>query len=261
MVRVSVFVHQGQPGAELASEMAAVAVVVDALRASGTLTTLLAFGAGRVLVVGEPEEAFALREALGGDAILVGERDGIRIDGFDLGNEPLRRPQSLSETCIFTSSNCSACCLAAAGARELLVGSPINARATAAAIELLARDRPCIFVPAGFSSDPTRFSLEDYLACGAIIHELARISDVELANDGAKAAVYLYRYVGPERLEREFLASEHGVHLVSIGRRQDVEHLAKLNLLDLVPRRTSNGVVEIGGVRAVELAGWTPPGL
>ena len=83
-----VYVYNGPPGARQAAEQGQVAVIVDALRASGTLATLLAGGAERVLVVAEPEQALALRDELAADgeeALLVGERGGVKLAGCETG--------------------------------------------------------------------------------------------------------------------------------------------------------------------------------
>ncbi len=61
--RVEVHLRSGEEGCGWAREQKAVAVVVDALRASATITCLLQQGAAEVLVVKEVDEAYAYREA------------------------------------------------------------------------------------------------------------------------------------------------------------------------------------------------------
>lgn len=62
-------------------------IVIDVIRAFTTTQIAFDNGAARVLLAGEVDEAFALKRAHP-DAILAGERDAIKIDGFDLGNSP-----------------------------------------------------------------------------------------------------------------------------------------------------------------------------
>ena len=66
-----------------------VQIVVDCIRATSTIAQALAAGYDRVVCVGEIEDA--LRERADG-VVLGGERGGVRIDGFDLGNSPAEMP-------------------------------------------------------------------------------------------------------------------------------------------------------------------------
>ena len=66
-----------------------IAVVVDILRATTTITHALANGAGYIIPCGTVEQALDIRNDLpAGTCLLGGERGGIRIDGFDLSNSP-----------------------------------------------------------------------------------------------------------------------------------------------------------------------------
>ncbi|MEG1800202.1 MAG: 2-phosphosulfolactate phosphatase, partial [Synergistaceae bacterium] len=64
-------------------------LVVDLLRASTQITTFFDIGGEVLLPVTEVDEALELREALGSDWKLMGERGGVIIPGFDFGNSPL----------------------------------------------------------------------------------------------------------------------------------------------------------------------------
>ena len=65
------------------------AVVIDVLRASSTIVAALAAGAQAIYPVVSTEEAIKLATSLGrGDALLAGERRGLKVEGFDLGNSP-----------------------------------------------------------------------------------------------------------------------------------------------------------------------------
>jgi len=63
-----------------------VPVIVDVFRASSTIVAALANGAEAVYPVGGISEARLLARRL--DAILVGERRGVKIRDFDFGNSP-----------------------------------------------------------------------------------------------------------------------------------------------------------------------------
>lgn len=62
-------------------------IVIDVIRAFTTTHIAFENGAERILLAGQVEEAFALKRAHP-SAILAGERDALKIEGFDLGNSP-----------------------------------------------------------------------------------------------------------------------------------------------------------------------------
>src|SRR5919201_7009620 len=66
-----------------------VAVVVDVLRATTTIVHALAAGCVAVRPCATVEEARALADRLpAGKVLLGGERQGLPLQGFDLGNSP-----------------------------------------------------------------------------------------------------------------------------------------------------------------------------
>src|ERR1051326_4286591 len=65
------------------------AVVIDVLRASSSMVMALNNGASEIRLVATPEEAREVAATLEpGSYLLGGERGGMRIEGFDLGNSP-----------------------------------------------------------------------------------------------------------------------------------------------------------------------------
>src|SRR5690242_5515107 len=102
-----IYLMRGSEGCLLAVRQHALAIVVDALRASTTLSVMLDQGAERILVVADVEDAFALAAQTPG-ALLAGERGGQPLPGFDFGNSPLEilsAPRLDGRTVVFTSSN------------------------------------------------------------------------------------------------------------------------------------------------------------
>ena len=116
-----------------------VCVVFDVFRATSTIVTALAHGAKEVIPVAEIPEALSLRKKHP-DALLAGEREGLRIRAnrtggieFDLGNSPreFTGPNIKGRTIVLSTTNGSRALRACARAREALVGSFLNLRATA----------------------------------------------------------------------------------------------------------------------------------
>ena len=107
-------------------------VIIDVFRAFSMECWLYALGAEEVRPVGSIEDTFAWRKKDPG-CILVGERQGKKIDGCDLGNSPSSiDPEMIrGKRIIHTTSAGTQGIVNAAHAEEILTGSFVNAKAVA----------------------------------------------------------------------------------------------------------------------------------
>ena len=123
----SIKIVHGRDGAEKAVGLA---VVIDVLRAFSTACYLVAGGARGVITVADTDEARRLKR-LDHRAVLLGERDGYQIPGFDLGNSPsqVAAADLSGRRAIFTTSNGTMGLAAAKHADEVISGSFVNAGA------------------------------------------------------------------------------------------------------------------------------------
>jgi 2-phosphosulfolactate phosphatase len=207
--------------------------VVDVLRATTTITTALANGASGVIPVLVPEDAAALGQRLGRERVLFcGERDAVRIEGFDLDNSPASFPPEIvaGKTLVFTTTNGTRALRAVSSAASVRIGALVNRSAVARA---LAADtaRDIVVVCAGVDG---AFALEDAIGAGAIVDALvALLPDAEL-RDGARAAALLYRSV-EHRLAEAIGSADHAQTLAERGFAADVARCAAIDTLDLVP--------------------------
>src|SRR4051812_42560200 len=82
-------------------------VVIDVLRATTTIVHALAAQAVEVAPFRDVEDARRLANDLGNKAVLGGERGGVPIPGFDLGNSPAEYTSErvAGKTVIFTTTN------------------------------------------------------------------------------------------------------------------------------------------------------------
>jgi 2-phosphosulfolactate phosphatase len=196
---------------------APVAVVVDVLRATSTIAQALASGYRRVYCCREVEDAVALRERLG-EGLLGGERNAVKIEGFDLGASPREVLAPRSETLIYSTTNGTRAVLAAASAcGEVLLGSLLNLNAVAQAVQ-----EDCVLVCAGFQG---RFALDDAYCAGRIVELLGAEG-----TDAAKAAVVLARSF-PTAWDG-LMARTYGPP----GLEEDIRFCAQENVVDVVPR-------------------------
>ncbi len=206
---------------------AGAAVAIDVLRATSTLALALANGATRVWPVATPAEAQEQKRRRP-EALLCGEREGRRIEGFDLGNSPFEYPPEVvrGRELIFASTNGSLAMLAAAGARRRLIGSFVNAAATLAALE---RERDVLLVCAGKLG---RFSLEDAAFAGWLCAALESRGAV-LEGEAARLARTLAPTT-PQEVHALVQGASHARYLRRIGAEfaKDVEFCSGLDTID-----------------------------
>ena len=204
-------------------------VAVDVLRATSTLSVALANGAARIVPLTDAAEAIARRDADPG-SLACGERDGLIVPGFDLGNSPLdyTSERVKGRTLYFASTNGS-WTMRHATSREgrsfdsWTLGSFVNATAT---LEGVQGHSSLLIACAGKLG---RFALEDAAFAGWLCARLAE-RGARLANDAARFA----RTLAP-RDEADIRAlvegCSHGRYLRSLGPEfaRDVEFCSRLD--------------------------------
>lgn len=223
-------------------------VVIDALRATSTIVTALANGALRIFPVASVETARHQADAIDG-SLLGGEREGLKVRGFDLGNSPLEyTPEAVAgKTIVMTTTNGTRALDAARGADEVICGSLLNAVAVARHIA----DSGCLRLHLACAGTDGEFSLDDAVTAGAILEKLLElVPAVPSLSDASMAALLLYRRLAPDLLAA-FSESAHGRRLVDLGLGDDVRFCATVDLYGIVP-------VLVG--RAIGLATLSIPG-
>lgn len=139
-------------------------IVVDVIRATSTLCQALAAGYERVLCVAEVEDGPVLRDTLGKGVVLGGERNAVRIPGYDLGNSPREYIEPAGGTLVLSTTNGTRAILAAAERCErVLVASLLNLDAVVGAAREAGDD--VVVVCAGVQG---AFALDDAYVAGRI---------------------------------------------------------------------------------------------
>jgi 2-phosphosulfolactate phosphatase len=201
---------------------AQVGIVVDVVRATSSIVQALAGGYERVLCCRDIDEASALRARLGGEAVVGGERNGVVVEGFDVGASPREFATGpVARTLILSTTNGTATILtAAARCQTVLLGSLLNLRAVTEAAKA-AGDEVAVFC-AGFKG---AFALDDAYCAGRIVGELGG-----QRSDAALAA---------ELIARSFSTALEGLNARTYGPpglEADIEFCARENVLTAVPR-------------------------
>ncbi len=206
------------------SIVAPTAVVVDVLRATSTIAQALAAGYRRVLCCAEAEDARKLREAEQA-GVLAGERNCIRIPGFDLGNSPQEFLSPRADTVILSTTNGTRALVAAAATSELVFAAGLlNLGAVTRATLEVGND--VTIVCAGVLGE---LALDDAYCAG----RLAELLGGE-PTDAAEAAMRLRQsFASPlEGLG----ASQSARNLMAAGLEGDIAFCARESALDVVPR-------------------------
>jgi 2-phosphosulfolactate phosphatase len=232
-----------------------VAVVVDVLRATTVMVHALASGCEAVIPCGEIEEAREVAANLPeGTALLIGERQGLPIPGFDLGNSPGDFTPEICEgkTLVMTTTNGTRAILASLEAERVYIASFGNMRATCTelSVQLLKMDHkhPVHIICAGTDG---HISLEDSLLAGALAAQIMNVQANQLSslfgNDEALMVVCQWHDV-ERSLEKRPLSSllslgRGGRNLYGIGLAVDfdassrVDHLPLIAMLERDPLR------------------------
>ena len=218
-------------------------VVVDVLRATTTIAHALAAKAAAVIPCLEVEDAWRIaREMESEQYILGGERFGLPIDGFHLGNSPSEyTPQTVSgKTVIFTTTNGTRAVEACRTSETVLFAAFVN---LSSVCQRLSGLEAVHILCAGTRGE---ISAEDVLLAGALADQLG---GSEMANDQATLARDAWRAAtagdDAQDLVRHLKASRGGRNLISEGLGADIDIAAQIDLLDVVPvLNRSTGKIE-----------------
>lgn len=224
-----------------------VRIVVDLLRATSQMVTFFDEG-GEVLVpVTEVDAAFEMKEKLGDDWKIMGERGGLPAPGFDFGNSPLElKAAGAPKNAIITTSNGTRALMkASCGCCHVIAGCARNAEA--AAWDALCSGHEIGVVCAGRNGE---FSMEDTVCAGMLIEKMLAMApsnggtEMELT-DGAMAAMALWHHFGPD-ITAVCQESAHGRILSGLGFDNDLFYCGETDASSTVPL-----LKEIGGIPAI----------
>lgn len=223
------------------------AVVIDVLRATTTIATVLAAGAEAVQTFSDIETLMKISEKWDNNRRLrAGERGGAKVEGCDLGNSPLECTQALVQDKRFflTTTNGTRALQRVEKAPTVLTAAFVNDRAV---IDYLQQTQPATvwLVGSGWQGS---YSLEDTACAGAIANSLLNDLDQSkvqfVGNDEVVGAIALYSQWQNNLLEL-FRLSSHGQRLLRLDREKDLIYCAKRNYLQVIPTQKELGVLMV----------------
>lgn len=211
------------------------AVVIDVLRATSVITTALENGAREVIPVKTVEEAQNLyAQCDTAKTLRGGERNALKIEGFNLSNSPLEYKKKVVEgkTLILTTTNGTNAINNIIGADEVVLACFRNGAAVVEHIVGLSRRGNCdiAIVCAGTES---HFSLDDGLCAGMIIELLKQRTEVETDDLG----LLLHRFYNESKdnLFGALSGCYHLKRLFMLGFYDDIKFCLETNCVQTVP--------------------------
>lgn len=213
-----------------------VTFVVDALRASATICSALHHGARAVIPAATVEDALRYADTIGReDCVLAGERQCLRIEGFQLGNSPQDATTDVvgGKTVVLTTTNGTQAILALQNAAQVYVAGASNlSLAAQRAAEARAVSQDVLVLCAGREGD---FALDDAYTAGRIVSlVLGRSRNLDGLDDAAIASLDLVaRYKGG--FEKPFRQSRGGRNLMALGLEADLLNAAQVDAYPVLP--------------------------
>jgi 2-phosphosulfolactate phosphatase len=211
-----------------------VVIVIDILRATSTITTILANGASAVIPV--REESIA-KEYKAKGFLVGGERSGETITGFDFGNSPFQyKPEIVrDQEIVLTTTNGTKCIEMSAHAYQVLIGSFLNLDKVVEHINYLHKD--IVLFCAGWKD---KVNLEDSLFAGAVA---CSFMDNEL-DDSTLLCIDAYT-AAKGNLFKALQNTNHFQRLASKGVTKDIAYCCEVNVISSV------GVLKDGKITLV----------
>lgn len=208
-------------------------VVIDVLRAGTSIATAIANGCREIIPADSIGTATSLATDIGRKSILLcGEREGRRIDGFDLGNSPAEYTRDVvrDKNLVFVTTNGSVALVKSRFASLTVVCAFVN---VSAVLDYLVHGQGDIHILC--SGSQGLFALEDVVCGGMLVAGLrSRLESPLELNDSAVAAELLLKHYA-RQIETLLRDCDHGRYLTEIGFAGDVQFCSEVDALRVVP--------------------------
>jgi 2-phosphosulfolactate phosphatase len=201
-----------------------VAVVVDILRATSSMTTAFAYDVASITPVPTLADCRMLKEK---GFITAGERGGQKVEGFDLGNSPFEfmDHELNGKDLAFTTTNGSQAILSVVEASKVVLGSFLNLSATANFLK--KQNQSVLILCAGWKG---KFNIEDTLYAGALAGMLQQ--EFSFEDDATLAAYSLYQYAADDLLQF-LMKGSHANRLAGFKNHKDLEFCVQQDKFNL----------------------------
>ncbi len=221
------------------------AVVIDVLRATTTIATALNAGAEAVQAFSNIEDLMRQSQNWSANKRLrAGERGGVTVEGFDLGNSPLAcKPEVVKGKRLFlTTTNGTRALQRVEKSPQVITAAQVN-RYAAVNYLLESQVETVWLLGSGWQGD---YSVEDSACAGAIAQAVLQQSDTSLidlfGNDEVIGAIALYEQ-WKDNLLNVYRQCSHGQRLLKLDGESDLKYCSQTDILDVLPIQTKPGVL------------------
>ena len=199
------------------------------------MITGLENGVDRFLPVETVEEARA-HKVQDPNLLLAGERGGLPLEGFDLGNSPAEFKDISGKSVVLTTTNGTVALHRVRHAKRVYVGALLNLDALARVLDSDG-STDVLLVCSGTGEE---FAIEDAIAAGGLVDRLSQNS----LSDAALLVRSLYREASsdPASYLRQ---SRNGRALAELGKAEDVEECARVAVSRTVGVLQGDAVVKL----------------
>lgn len=217
----------------------AVVVVIDVLRATSTIATVLYNGAKNIIPVDSVEKCIRLGKEM--ECITAGERDGQVAEGLQYGNSSFEYPRQFIEgkVLVLTTTNGTKLLhmAVARGATEIITGAFLNL--SAVCDHLLAAGKNVVLGCAAWKDKP---NMEDTLFAGAVVERIGAHFHVNC--DASHMAQNLYALAKKDLYA--FMKANDASHyhrLSNFGLERDLRQCFTIDTANVLPRYQNERLV------------------
>lgn len=203
-----------------------IVVVVDILRATSCIVTALANGVSQITTFAHEEACFEMRRM---GFIVAGERNGEKLEGFDLGNSPLSYldDQYCGEKVAMTTTNGTVALEASKYAKNVVIGAFLNINKLVDYLKSQKED--IVVLCAGWKG---KVNLEDTLFAGALVHAMKDKCELECDAPQLSESAWL---MAKDDLLGYLSTSSHVKRLKRLNIKKDIEFCLTLDKYEIVP--------------------------
>lgn len=215
-----------------------IVVVIDVFRATSSICVAFDNNYTSVITTLKIEDALKLKRV---NNIIAGERDGNKLEGFDIGNSPSEIIKNINTATelVLTSTNGTKCIELAYNnlAKEIWIGSLSNVKSIAQ--ELNKNPENVVFFCAGWKN---KINVEDTYMAGKCLNEISNNFDTK------SDSCYIAMHLANEEPLKVLSKAEHYTRLKNKGNIEDLKICMQLNSTTKIPKvlSFSNGMAYIG---------------
>ena len=207
--------------------------VIDTIRATSTISTIIGCGGKEVFIASNKSEALKFKKCFN-DFILCGEEKGLPPEGFDYGNSPLEisKIKSACKSFILMTTNGTQSILKAKDCACVYALSTLNLHYTIdRMIDYSRKNQSDIFLLC--SGEKGKIAYDDAFTAGLAVKYMLRQPYNFNYSDAAKLALSaaLSEFDITQALEKSCSAKS----LRSVGLGEDIAFLSKLNRFNVAP--------------------------